>query len=868
VAGTFLCASVLPAWAQPFTTSHLRPSASIASGTGTSLSEEFFHKTAADGGGNSYRSLDSYRAYVRAKTRTQFRSERDLVAYLQSLRTQELSALTDYTGRNFKGDKGRQLAKRIGILTEGIVRAVLRYYQAKPDLRGGERRVALLAGGSYGRQEMTGASDLELVLIQGRQTKKSFVRWLLKILPSRLEEIGFSEVDIYPETRIKELFSILGRSTIDLINLLESRTIAGDRGLLRDFKKERRQFISKLTPEERKRHLTFDILAHFSQSGLEKERPGDRRDLSRIVWLSFLADFDRKGPGTIHSFEHMSQFMIKRGELLVDERKKLLAYLDRLLWAAHLKSMNLTQSQEEELQEVNREIEDERSEIAQIILETKATISKEKIQENIKNAWYSSDPYVLNDLYESAEKSQSWTTMAALANNPSTPTEILGDFVRKNEYHFRDLRFFTAMNPSAPLWLLLALSRDDMKYIQDVAKGRLQTEWVSRNDNIIQVMERQFTRGDVEFFFTDSVAVRESGIEIGKRQRVAVIGKRQDGWRDIIGEGEILIADPDKVKIVSWYNEDILNRSYPEDDLGELMGTFPDDPGNPFPGLPLSEIVEANKLTKIEGVPYKLIYAMNSFQSNFWQPLGFLIVDGKLIRKADGALGLNESRTKKYEPINGEFTVFVISGDQRGIRKVTIKNNQLQTKGVSHAISGPALLKDGRDLSGQIREAKKSRPETEPFVRDWEPDKVGWDPEVTKTSFSAIGLSSERQFIFLSVFGNSGFGGKDFSEGVDVRMMAQIMQSLGAKDALHLGGSADVTLWRPDLPAIKKGPPKLATREKVRKKGSLLRPVRPLNAAILVYAPEKERSSVRDGGWRRPIRPEILRSFVEPLLSP
>ncbi|MBI1953359.1 MAG: DUF4922 domain-containing protein [Candidatus Omnitrophica bacterium] len=289
--------------------------------------------------------------------------------------------------------------------------------------------------------------------------------------------------------------------------------------------------------------------------------------------------------------------------------------------------------------------------------------------------------------------------------------------------------------------------------------------------------------------------------------------------------GQVFLVDSRQVQVVSWFNPEILDQDLPGDTLPQMLG----DPAlsdDQLPGRHFQEIIEEGRGSAEEEQAPRLIYASNSFQSNFWQPLGLLIVDGRLIRKTDKKRGLFQS---EYRPLDGRFTVFVLAPLERlGLETVEIKNNQLVTGGISHAISGPALLRNGELVADQIEEAEviKRDERGRPLGLDWRPDRVGWNPKTTQASFSAIGIDPAGKLIFLSMFGER--MGERLS-GVTVHQLASLLKELGARDALLLGGSQDVNQW--DGTNLRSSPrrPQPAGGKGVE------RPFRPLNAALLVY---------------------------------
>ncbi|MFH1858013.1 MAG: DUF4954 family protein [Candidatus Omnitrophota bacterium] len=292
-------------------------------------------------------------------------------------------------------------------------------------------------------------------------------------------------------------------------------------------------------------------------------------------------------------------------------------------------------------------------------------------------------------------------------------------------------------------------------------------------------------------------------------------------------EGRALILDLSEVDFVLGYDEITRARDYYHSPKTA--------------GLPLRRWVEVRP-------GEKPIAAINGLQADLHAENGFMIADGALIRKGDGARGVTEER---YTPLNGNFSVFVLDGRPR-VQKVTIRDNALLTKGIQFALSGPPLLVGGEDVSQlmQERDVAGDRPA--------QGDEVAWDPKTVTSAFSAIGVRADGKIVLLSMRGDPEKQDEPFVQDV-----AALLKELGVKDAILLGGSADTQQYLIEDPE-----PFLTAKPR---KGSMTQGERLLGTALLVYPKSGERSrlsalkiesnaSASDGG-RREISARLWQSI-------
>lgn len=103
----------------------------------------------------------------------------------------------------------------------------------------------------------------------------------------------------------------------------------------------------------------------------------------------------------------------------------------------------------------------------------------------------------------------------------------------------------------------------------------------------------------------------------------------------------------------------------------------------------------------------------------------------------------------------------------------------MAAEGIQEAIAGPVLVRDGGDVSSEIRQYK-------PEDADRDPGQVRWDPATTAAAFSAIGRTADNRLVALSLTGVY----DDVSRGIRQATVADMAQAMIALVALaHKTGS-------------------------------------------------------------------------------
>ena len=283
--------------------------------------------------------------------------------------------------------------------------------------------------------------------------------------------------------------------------------------------------------------------------------------------------------------------------------------------------------------------------------------------------------------------------------------------------------------------------------------------------------------------------------------------------------GRAVIVNPNEFDIQAFPFYDLINSS---------KGTAPTVGCCPEPnvnlGATVKDFVEGSRRESAKGGIYekdakRCIFAMNPLHTNFVRPNGFIICQRKVISKPEryDALGLD---CDSFMPLHGPYTAFVIDGGTAKVDTLMFDRGQPPSTLPEFAISGPALIKDGGDVSDNIPFRPTPR-DKEPYGVIGTPsflrlppgptrgDEVNYPPPSTMTSFSAIGVRESGELIFVSMFEESRGHGNGCGHGITVYEMAELLmhRQLEAQYAIVSGGGADTQQFlRGDWPQFLTAP--------------------------------------------------------------
>ena len=239
-----------------------------------------------------------------------------------------------------------------------------------------------------------------------------------------------------------------------------------------------------------------------------------------------------------------------------------------------------------------------------------------------------------------------------------------------------------------------------------------------------------------------------------------------------------------------------------------------------FPGKTLKEALQGY------GFKDRVIFASNSLQTNFWGANGFLIVEGKLIVKPKGSLGLFQEEGMS---LNGKFWVFSFDEKNNGVKEINIENGTPDyiERRINNGISGLPLVSGGKNISYLI---EKGKPSLTGAQSDWD------DPQNQKAAMSAVGKDSNGDIVFIHMAGDP-----DKQEEITFYELAEMMIHLGVVEAIALGTSADVNQYvKNDKEPYLNGNPRRGSMSAIDYPNG-----RPLGAFIFIR-PDNDKISLRD----------------------
>ena len=153
-----------------------------------------------------------------------------------------------------------------------------------------EQKVSLIAVGGYGRGELHPASDIDLMLLLGKEenekTKDALERYLTLLWDSRLE-IGHSV------RTVDECISEAEKDITVVTNIMEARLLSGDSGLFEKMKTQtgpdaiwdNQSYFQAKLEEQVQRSGKFNDTAYSLEPNIKESR-GGLRDIQMIGWVA------------------------------------------------------------------------------------------------------------------------------------------------------------------------------------------------------------------------------------------------------------------------------------------------------------------------------------------------------------------------------------------------------------------------------------------------------------------------------------------------------------------------------------------------------------------------------------------------------
>src|SRR5881398_2153942 len=197
------------------------------------------------------------------------------------------------------GGGGREICARRGELVDVLLRYVFGGAAATTS-GNGERSIALalIALGGYGRGELNPFSDIDVMLLhdQGTKTISPHLEEMVQQVLYPLWDSGFK---VGHSTRsIKEAIAQANRDMRTKTAMLESRFLAGDSELAREFRKQfrskcveghEREYVEMRMQDQVARHRKFGDSVYLQEPNL-KSGCGGLRDYQNLLWMTYFRE--------------------------------------------------------------------------------------------------------------------------------------------------------------------------------------------------------------------------------------------------------------------------------------------------------------------------------------------------------------------------------------------------------------------------------------------------------------------------------------------------------------------------------------------------------------------------------------------------
>jgi len=188
-------------------------------------------------------------------------------------------------------------------LLRGLARCVDHVLRAMAGNQGLRRRVAIVAVGGYGRDELFPQSDVDVLIVipdEVRPSELEAIEALVGMLWDLGLQIGHS---VRTVTQCRE---DAARDVTVLTSMIESRLVAGPARLFKQFVQsvsqviDPRHFFREKLIEQQQRHLKYQEAAYSLEPNC-KESPGGLRDLHILRWVAGAARLGRSWRELIES---------------------------------------------------------------------------------------------------------------------------------------------------------------------------------------------------------------------------------------------------------------------------------------------------------------------------------------------------------------------------------------------------------------------------------------------------------------------------------------------------------------------------------------------------------------------------------------
>jgi len=194
------------------------------------------------------------------------------------------------------GGGGREICARRGELVDVILRHV--FAAAENTLGSATTSLALIALGGYGRGELNPFSDVDVMLLHGNGAGKvsPYIAEMAEQILYLLWDVGFK---VGHSTRsIREALEQANTDMQTKTAMLESRFLAGDRVLAREFRDQfrtkcvlgsEREYVEMRMRDQEARHTKFGDSVFMQEPNL-KGGCGGLRDYQNLLWMSYFKE--------------------------------------------------------------------------------------------------------------------------------------------------------------------------------------------------------------------------------------------------------------------------------------------------------------------------------------------------------------------------------------------------------------------------------------------------------------------------------------------------------------------------------------------------------------------------------------------------
>ena len=194
------------------------------------------------------------------------------------------------------GGGGREICARRGELVDVILRHI--FAAAANTLGEPTTPLALIALGGYGRGELNPFSDVDVMLLHGNSGGKisPYIAEMAEQILYLLWDIGFK---VGHSTRsIKEALDQANNDMHTKTAMLESRFLAGDRVLARQFRDQfrnkcvdghEREYVELRMRDQASRHTKFGDSVYMQEPNI-KGGCGGLRDYQNLLWMSYFKE--------------------------------------------------------------------------------------------------------------------------------------------------------------------------------------------------------------------------------------------------------------------------------------------------------------------------------------------------------------------------------------------------------------------------------------------------------------------------------------------------------------------------------------------------------------------------------------------------